>query len=498
MYVQMISGLLLLSATISMAATPKSLEGSRPNIILVVTDDNSFDTVGRYGGGAVSPNLDKLYDEGLRLNRFHVSPTCSPSRTAMFTGRHEFYAGVTHTIFGRDRLNPECRTIPEVLRDAGYRTGMFGKWHLGNEKKYRPYQRGFDEAWQHGGGGIGQSYANCSDFPANTYHNPMLLHNEEIVQEEGYCTDIFFDKAMQWIKNVKGRKPFFAYITTNTSHGPHIPPLGYDKRFPGADAYTLMQANIDDNMGRLVAFLEKQNLRENTLLIFHTDNGRGGQEVHGIKLKAGKGRAREGGVWVPCIVSWPGTLGNNEDRGQLCGHIDWYMTFSDLAGAKEKAPGTKAWDGRSLLPLFYNTAPADWDNRLFLAHRARWKNGKREAAKYEECSIQNGSYKLFNNEILFDMQSDRGENTDIAAQHPEVVSNLRKQFDAFWADSVPYMINDVNPLENGLLEDEEFHKLYKVKFGEKAYQERLAMMKGWGKGGQTDADFEAWKSAQKN
>ena len=120
MNAKMSLSLLFLTVAVSMASTPKDLIGSRPNIILVVTDDNSFDTIGRYGAGAVSPNLDKLYDTGLRLNRFHVSPTCSPSRAAMLTGRHEFYAGVTHTIFGRDRLNPECRTIPEVLHEAGY------------------------------------------------------------------------------------------------------------------------------------------------------------------------------------------------------------------------------------------------------------------------------------------------------------------------------------------------------------------------------------------
>ncbi len=161
----------------SAASKADALKGSRPNIVLVITDDNSFDTVGRYGGGAPSPHLDKLYDTGVRLNRFHVSPTCAPSRASLMTGRQEFYSGVTHTIFGRDRMNPDQLIVPQMLKDCGYATGMFGKWHLGDQKPYRPFQRGFDEVWQHGAGGIGQSWPNSADFPANTYHDPMLLHN---------------------------------------------------------------------------------------------------------------------------------------------------------------------------------------------------------------------------------------------------------------------------------------------------------------------------------
>ena len=485
------------------AATPEALQHSRPNIVLVITDDNSFDTVGRYGGGAPSPHLDTLYDQAVRLNRFHVSPTCAPSRASLMTGRQEFYSGVTHTIYGRDRMNPAQTTIAQMLKDAGYTTGMFGKWHLGDAKMNRPYQRGFDEVWQHGAGGIGQFYPNSADFPANTYHDPVLLHNETPVQTKGYCTDVFFDKAIDWIEHRKNSKtPFFAYIVPNAAHGPHIPPTGYDERMPGATGYEKMQANIDDNIGKLIAFLDNSGLRDDTLFIFYTDNGRGSQTVHGTALKGGKGKATEGGLWVPCLISWPGHLPENVDREELCGHIDWFMTFAALAGSSISAPGTEAWDGRNILPVLCGEANSDWNKRLFIGHRARWKNGKAAESKYAECSIQNGNFKLWNNTELYDMRTDRGEKNNIADQYPEVVATLQKSFARFWEDARPFMINDANPLAQEEIGNEPFHQAYKKEFGEQKYQERMDRLAAWkkmskSKGGQPIADFEAQNGEKK-
>lgn len=489
-------GLLAASSANAADATVGELSGSRPNIVLVITDDNSFDTIGRYSGGVASPHLDQLYDQSIRLSRFHVSPTCAPSRASLMTGRHEFYAGVTHTIFGRDRMNLEQLILPEMLRKVGYTTGMFGKWHLGDAKHYRPYQRGFDEVWQHGAGGIGQFYPNSADFPANTYHDPVLLHNETPVQTEGYCTDVFFDKAIHWMKKCqRSDQPFFAYITTNAPHGPHIPPYGYDKRMPDATNYQKMQVNIDDNIGKLMAFLKDSGLSKDTLFIFHTDNGRGGQTVHGTKLKGGKGTAREGGLWVPCLISWPGKLPKNIDRTELTAHIDWFMTFAALAGSDVARRGTEPWDGRNLLPVLTGTADKGWDNRLFVGHKARWKNGTRDAFKYNEISIQNGRFKLYNHLELYDMRTDRGESKNIADQYPEVVATLQHAYDSFWRDAQPHMINDSNPLAAKDIEHEPFHQLYRAQFGAEDYQKRMARLAHWKsiskkKGGQPVEDFE--------
>jgi len=486
--------LCMASLGVAEAATPKSdaLKGSRPNIVFVITDDNSFDTVGRYGGKAPSPNLDRLYDQGLRLNRFHVSPTCAPSRASFMTGRHEFYAGVTHTIFGRDRMNLDSLTVAQMLKQSGYTTGMFGKWHLGDPKPYRPFQRGFDEVWQHGAGGIGQWYPNSADFPANTYHDPILLHNEKPVQTEGYCTDIFFDRAISWIKRCKkAKKPFFAYIVPNASHRPHIPPLGYDELGPEATSYDKMQANIDDNIGKMISFLEESGLRENTLFVFYTDNGRAHQSVYGTALKGGKGKATEGGLWVPCLVSWPKHLPQNKTREELCGHIDWFMTLADLAGAKVSPPGTQPWDGRSLLPVLCGEADETWNTRLFVGHRARWKNGKAAESQYQEVSIQDSRFKLYNYIELYDMKTDLGEQTNVAAQHPEVVENLQKAYDHFWKDTQSFMVNDANPVPAGELENEPFHKLYQEAFDSVTYEARRKRIKGWTKGGQPEKEFMA-------
>src|SRR5262245_51965742 len=186
------------------------ITGTRPNIIFILTDDQGFGDLSCHGHPILkTPNIDRLHHEGVRFTDFHVSPTCSPTRSALLTGRHEFKNGVTHTILERERLTPKAVTLAQVLKTAGYTTGIFGKWHLGDERRYRPDRRGFDEVFIHGGGGIGQTYpGSCGDVPGNTYFNPVILHNKKFVKTRGYCTDVFFSQAMQWIDRVKGREPF--------------------------------------------------------------------------------------------------------------------------------------------------------------------------------------------------------------------------------------------------------------------------------------------------
>src|SRR5271169_1354576 len=182
-----------------------SLKARRPNIIFVLTDDQGYGDLSCHGNPILkTPNLDRLHGEGVRFTDFHVSPTCSPTRSALMTGRHEFKNGVTHTILERERLNPDAETIAQVLKSAGYTTGIFGKWHLGDEPDHQPEKRGFDEVYIHGGGGIGQTYpGSCGDAPGNTYFDPVILHNGVFEKTHGYCTDIFFGQAMHWMDRVK-------------------------------------------------------------------------------------------------------------------------------------------------------------------------------------------------------------------------------------------------------------------------------------------------------
>src|SRR5581483_2104237 len=230
----------------------------RPNIVLVMTDDQGYGDLACHGNPIIqTPNIDRLYGESVRFTDFHVSPTCSPTRSSLMTGRHEFRSGVTHTINERERLSLKATTIAQVLKQAGYATGIFGKWHLGDEAEYQPNRRGFDEVFIHGAGGIGQTYpGSCGDAPGNRYFNPAILHNGSFEKTKGYCTDIFFNQAQRWIESRKGQGPFFAYITPNCPHGPLDCPEEYEARYTGkvpppvAKFYGMI-TNIDDNMGRL-------------------------------------------------------------------------------------------------------------------------------------------------------------------------------------------------------------------------------------------------------
>ncbi|MFC1498109.1 arylsulfatase [Verrucomicrobiota bacterium] len=442
------------------------LAGARPNIVLIMPDDISFGAISAYGGNS-SPNVDILYKNGLRFESFHVSPTCSPTRAALMTGRHECYAGVTHTIKMRDRLSLKSRTVANMLSDSGYATGIFGKWHLGDEKEYRPDSRGFDEAYIHGAGGIAQNYPHSADFPNNDYNNPVLYHNGKAIETKGFCTDLFFDQAIRWIGNQKtADKPFFAYIPLNVNHGPHIPPI-----LPDGSRGNTME-NLDDNVGKMMTFLDQEGLSENTLLIYMTDNG--SPFSGNKKLRGGKGTPYEGGIRVPCIMYWKGKVEGGKDCHKLTGHIDFYSTFAELAGSSEPVPGGKIWDGRSMVPLMENPE-ADWKPRYWIAHRTRWGNA--ESSKYGNCSIQDSQYKLAmsgNKQELFDLTQDLSETTNIADKHPDIVKKLNEVYDSWWEDIQPYMVND--HIENVPKENKPYHELYRQAFGEEKFQEAMRLM----------------------
>ena len=291
--------LLLAMTLLPMLAHAEPLAGSRPNIIVMMTDDQGYAPVGRHGHPWIqTPNLDKMYDASLRFDRFLVSPTCSPTRSAMMSGRHPMKNGVTHTILERERMALSTETLPQVLKKAGYTTGIFGKWHLGDEEAYQPHKRGFDEAFIHGAGGIGQAYAcSCADAPDNKYFDPVIRHNGSFVKTHGYCTDLFFTAALGWIKQVKDKgTPFFAYIATNAPHGPFIAPPKNTKRFTDlgfaqktAGFYGMIE-NIDENFGRLLETAEDWGLLENTIIIFMSDNGMTG----GARAEASSARPLTG------------------------------------------------------------------------------------------------------------------------------------------------------------------------------------------------------------
>jgi len=446
-----------------------------PNVVLVMTDDQGYGELACHGNPIIkTPNLDRLHGLSLRLTAFQVSPTCSPTRASLMTGRHEFRSGVTHTIHERERLSLNAVTIAQLLRRAGYTTGIFGKWHLGDQEPYQPHNRGFDEVFIHGAGGIGQSYpGSCGDAPGNKYFDPAIRHNRSFVKTTGFCTDIFFTQALRWIKANKDR-PFFAYITTNAPHGPLVCPDSYVEPYlkagldKGAAAYYGMITNIDDNVGILMRKLDEWNLADRTLLVFMTDNGsaqagsrgraggRGkakGKEqdpaapapvaLYNAGMRGKKGSTYEGGTRVPCFLRWKGRLPEGTDVGALAGHIDLFPTLAELCGGQ--LPADRKLDGRSLVPLLKDPK-ADWPDRYLFAHVGRWAKGKAADSKYAGCSVRSQRFRLVNNKELHDMLADPGETTNVIDKHPEAVAAMRKAYDQWWSEVLPAMVNEDAPV----------------------------------------------------
>ena len=456
------------------AAEPLKLAGRRPNILLIITDDQGYGELACHGNKIIrTPNLDRLHGQSVRLTDFHVSPTCAPTRASLMTGRHEFRSGVTHTINERERLALNATTIAQVLKAAGYVTGIFGKWHLGDEAPYQPGRRGFDEVFIHGAGGIGQTYkGSCGDAPGNKYFNPAILHNNVFEKTRGFCTDVFFRQATSWIdEKRKGEEPFFAYVTTNAPHGPFICPEEYAKMYRAKGltgsivSYYGMITNIDDNVGRLLAKLDEWKLAAGTLVIFMTDNGhsmgggrKGGKGAFNAGMRGAKGGPYQGGTRVPAFFRWPGVLAAGVDVDKLTAHIDMFPTLAALAGAK--VPGDLRLDGHSLLGLLAEP-DADWPDRYVFVHKGRWARGKAAQSKYASCAVRNSRFRLVNNRELYDIRRDPGEKTNVIRRHPEVVAKMRAAYDQWWKEVLPAMVNEkaVGPSVNP------FKALYWKQFG---------------------------------
>ncbi len=457
------------------AASP-SLRGAKPNVILIITDDQGYAPIGRHGHPWIkTPHLDQLHDRSVRFERFIVSPTCSPTRSALMTGRHPMRNGITHTILERERLNLQAMTLPQVLKLAGYQSGIFGKWHLGDEDAYQPQRRGFDEAFIHGGGGIGQSYAcSCADAPSNRYFDPIVRHNGTFVQTHGFCTDVFFDAALQWInKQQTAEQPFFAYIATNAPHAPYVAPPANVERFEklgfNADAagFYGMIENIDQNLGRLLSHLEQRELLKDTVVIFMSDNGMApvgpqplkqpvGRDEQGrplVQFNAGmkgfKNSVDEGGVRVPLFVRWDGRLEPNTTRAQVVAHVDILPTLADLAGVDlagiATMPSGQA-EGRSFIDLLTD-AEAAWPDRLLMDHVGRWPTGADpDKFQWTGFTVRSARFRLVGRDQLFDMLADPAQARNCAAEHPDQVAEMLAAYDQWWQQTRPWMVNESAPM----------------------------------------------------
>ncbi|MHC4241225.1 MAG: arylsulfatase [Planctomycetota bacterium] len=374
-------------------------EGKRPNVVLVMTDDQGYGDLGCYGNPVIqTPNLDRLYTQSIRLTDFHVSPTCSPTRAALMTGHY-------------------CNRT----------TAIFGKWHLGDNYPFRPQDRGFGEVLIHGGGGVGQG----PDYWGNDYFDDTYFHNGKPKKFEGYCTDIWFDGAMKFIEANKAR-PFFCYIPTNAPHGPYNVADKYSKPYRDkgleknqANFYGMI-TNIDENMGRLMSRLKELDLQENTILIFMTDNGTSAGYAGGMRGK--KGSEYEGGHRVPCFIRWPeANLTGGIDVDRLTAHVDLLPTLIELCGLK-KPRGVK-FDGDSIVQLL-RREDKSWPERILITDSQRIEHPQ----KWRKSAVMTDRWRLINGKELYDIKSDPSQKNDIASNNPQAVEKLRKAYEDWWED----------------------------------------------------------------
>ena len=419
---------------------------ARPNVVLVMTDDHGYGDFGVHGNKHIrTPHLDRFAREGVQFTRFYVSPVCSPTRASLMTGRYHYRTGVLHTSRGAAKMHGDEMTIAECLHSAGYRTGIFGKWHLGDNYPMRPSDQGFGEALIHKSGAIGMQ----SDAPSR-YFDPRLWHNNEPLPTKGYCTDVFFDVALRFIERHRA-EPFLVYLPTNAPHAPlEVSPRYSDPyKAMGLDDTTArvygMVENIDENFGRLLAQLDRLGLRENTIVIFLTDNG-AQQERYNAGLRGRKGTVYEGGIRAPLFVQWPAKIAGERTIDRIAAHIDVPPTLMEACGVAQ--PTSRALDGTSLLPLLISqTAPPAWPDRtLFIqCHRGL------EPKRYQHVGIITQQFKLvgypgtFNREDLdttpqppqlelYDLQADPAEKQNLAAQNPPVVDRLRRAYESWFED----------------------------------------------------------------
>jgi len=431
----------------------------RPNILLILTDDQGYGDLGVHGNADINtPNLDELARESTEFTRFYVNPNCSPSRASLLTGRWTFRTGVSGVHGTEHLLNADEVTIAELFAEAGYRTGIFGKWHLGDNYPTRPTDQGFQEALVHKGGGIGQA----AGPPGNGYFDPVLLHNDTSKQYTGYCDDIFATRTIEFIEEADER-PFFAYYATNLPHRPLTVP---DER---ADPYRKnglhelnarvygMMTNIDANVGRLLATLEQKGIADNTIVIFMSDNGprtrRTKNDVQPGRYTAGlrgtKTSVYENGIRVPFFIRWPGTVPAGRKLDDMAAHVDVLPTLLDAADVP--APDSVALDGTSLMPRITGRVDRLPDRELYI----QWHNGPRPY-RYIHFTVITQEYKLISPHPdphsiirqptpaerrdmlssleLYRIDEDPSEIHNIAGEHPERVDAMLQSYEAWFHD----------------------------------------------------------------
>ena len=438
-----------------------SLAQRLPNIILIITDDQGYGDFGFTGNPHIStPTIDKLAQESIEFTNFYVSPVCAPTRSSLMTGRYSLRTGIRDTYNGGAMMATDEITIAELLKEKNYATGIFGKWHLGDNFPMRPSDQGFDESLIHLSGGMGQ----VGDFTTyyqgdRSYFDPVLWHNNKQESYAGYCSDIFAGEAIKFIEKNKD-VPFFTYLSFNAPHTPLQVPDEYFEKYKdldptegfGADGkpfypmnesqkedarkvYAMVE-NIDDNLKKLFSKLEELGIDDNTVVIFLTDNGPQ-QQRYVAGLRGLKGNVFQGGVRAPLLIHFPEKFSQNQQINALTAHLDILPTIADLTGID--LPNDRKIDGKSLLPLI-NGDESNFKNRSYFTY---WN--RKYPEKYTNISIQNSGWKLvgktdYDAEIedfqLFNLQEDPFEQTNLITKEKGKGQKLKEEMDQLYKELI--------------------------------------------------------------
>lgn len=414
----------------------------KPNVIIVITDDQGYGDLGHTGNLIIkTPTLDKFANQSVNLTNYHVGTTCAPTRAGLLTGRNCNRNGVWHTIMGASILNREEVTMANVFQDNGYKTAMFGKWHLGDNHPFAPEDRGFQETFYHGGGGIGQT----PDYWNNDYFDDTYFRNGTPEKVEGYCTDIWFDEAMKFIENKKDDN-FLCYLSLNAPHGPfNVPQKYYDlykdetdimetqKRFYG------MITNIDDNFSKLLTKLEDLKIADNTIVIFTTDNGTANGYKYDKKskrtlgynvgMRGTKSSEYDGGHRVPFIIRWPdGKLEAGKSLSGLTAHVDILPTLASFA--KVEFEPKKEMDGMDISNYLLGKTTSKDRYLVTDTQRVPWP------IKGKQSCVMNEAWRLVNGTELYNINEDPGQIINLAEIHPERVIAMNAFYEKWWSSVI--------------------------------------------------------------
>jgi len=405
----------------------------KPNVIVVLTDDQGYGDLSCHGNPVLkTPNLDRLHEESVRLTDFHSAPICSPTRSQLLTGVDALRNGAFAWAHSRELIRRDVPTMAEVFAANDYRTGHFGKWHLGHNYPYRPDDRGFHETIHFDGACQGQT----PDYWNNDCFDDFYWHNGKLQQYPGYSEDLWFDESIKFVNACKARKePFFVYLATHAPHSPLFVPDRYRQPYKNQPeplpSFFGMVANIDGNMGRLETFLEKAGLRENTILIWLTDNGANASgRLFNAGMRGGKGQYYDGGHRVPCFLRWPGgRLRAPADIDALTQMQDLLPTLIDLCGLR--LPSAARFDGTSLAPLLRG------ENRRLSGRMLVVQSTTVTWPRKWEAALMWDKWRLVKGEELYNIASDPGQKSDVAAQNPEIVQRMKAHYERWWSEVEP-------------------------------------------------------------